>query len=1501
MSKLRFGQVPQNYRDLLLQVEKKHDTCIRIVDELRPGYSGARLFDALESSAPEIPCDEIEEIYPDSVRRLIIKFDQLDDSDQDESSKLRRARNLSSEDFKKHIVSELEEPSRFGKDILYFYSIAGSSTITFKPLSSYSGKEYLSEAFSKIFGSLVEEWNHQKKQTFTSSADMLRGWLGDDPNKTLKSLTETLEEFNISSETSGLILNNTIFPNPVYYLRHQKLPNKGLLAWNGLLHGDLHINNILVEFSRSGEMNDFVLIDFAYFKKKEFLFFDQMYLELSLLLDQLEQGTLTINDWYSLIDLLKRDRVPTPENEERLRSVVSIINAGRTTLESWINANPDRQSQKDDIWLQISLASIAVGLNFFKKKRLARELKWAAMCYAAAHLELLCRQYNIEKPSQFSRFGISTQMVDEEMAREEIWQSLVNYCESFSNEYLYFLVLGPIQDASKLTPIGKVRWSVVLDFNSNLKNTTYKYIAEELIQISSLHLITKESQNELSYVPLKGSYWYAANGISDEDAPNELKEVKDWAKLYIRSIRGFMQKISQVSSHMPIRCIICWDNISYIERVAFMLEEEIPDKFRFAVVSSSDVSKIKNLVAEGEYFRLSTEYFAASIGNLIASQHPTAQILLPTGVERHPSSTNIIEISDANWIDENFSIIHLNIGQKEDPDIPISQFYRGGSIDWFGLSIDKDVRRTMTEDLQKDILDDLESRSTVRYSLYHSPGGGGTTVARRIAWNIHRSYPVLVMKRYNAEAISCIEHIYQKTQRSVLIIVDRTVGLTSEMLEAFYNDLRYRHLPVVLLILARGYSIENSGRRRRHLSETLDSVECQRFFDAYKDQAPQKLDQLMTLSNTDGLGYSKKLATPFYFGLVAFEKEFQQLDSYISEKLENANSLQRETMLYLALAKIYSKQVIPAQYFGKLFGLAGESAVSLQTLLSRGQHKLLIFDPEDNAWEVSHYLIAEEIRNQILDPSANHSSWKNNLVTWLCRFIDYFASISPESGSPNKFVMDLLFQMFVDREYGGIQDVDTGRFQRLVFSPLVMEIRSRISSELAEEGGLVVLKRLTEKFPHPHFQAHFARRLSHTGNHVDAIREALKAVQHEKAKTDYILWHIYGTIIKRYKDELIREYLREYETLGSNPPNSPMLDEIRNLYAQARHAFTRSLEVQKNEYAYISLISLLVKQLDFYYQISGTRQMQDFLKENTKHLEMLEQAENLLDECKYVLRNPETNRYFTDAQNLIKSAYGDFEGIIRSWRDLLSKGVADSAPVRRSLAMALLQRQNRDWDQLEKSDLDEILQLMNQNFLEDPQSSLSNIKLWFEAARRSIWDINSIVERLKVWADIDEDSLEAQYYLYICYVIKSFEEPSQMIRENAERIILQLSQKAARAKIYDPSFSYNLLGMGRGLNRLVFYKRVGSLNEENWYKGKQGQDLLYRVSGTVTSITGPTKGEITIDKTRLRAHFIPGVIRRLSDGSQSEPFLRGRDTNVDVRFFLGFSYNGLRTFEVMRK
>jgi hypothetical protein len=96
--------------------------------------------------------------------------------------------------------------------------------------------------------------------------------------------------------------------------------------------------------------------------------------------------------------------------------------------------------------------------------------------------------------------------------------------------------------------------------------------------------------------------------------------------------------------------------------------------------------------------------------------------------------------------------------------------------------------------------------------------------------------------------------------------------------------------------------------------------------------------------------------------------------------------------------------------------------------------------------------------------------------------------------------------------------------------------------------------------------------------------------------------------------------------------------------------------------------------------------------------------------------------------------------------------------------------------------------------------------------------------------------------------------------------------------------SLEWLGPGTGVNRLVHQSRLGE-----WEKDKEfweNPSLLERVTGRISKIGEPQSGQIEIHG--LSAFFVP------AKGN----YFRSHDENKAVSFFLGFSYDGLRAWEV---
>jgi hypothetical protein len=93
------------------------------------------------------------------------------------------------------------------------------------------------------------------------------------------------------------------------------------------------------------------------------------------------------------------------------------------------------------------------------------------------------------------------------------------------------------------------------------------------------------------------------------------------------------------------------------------------------------------------------------------------------------------------------------------------------------------------------------------------------------------------------------------------------------------------------------------------------------------------------------------------------------------------------------------------------------------------------------------------------------------------------------------------------------------------------------------------------------------------------------------------------------------------------------------------------------------------------------------------------------------------------------------------------------------------------------------------------------------------------------------------------------------------------------------------LGLGQGLKQLVHQDMLGEWDRENDFWAKTSQ--LHRLEGVVSNINGPQAGEIELAGGQM-AFFVPGVAG----------LVFGRAPNTRVRFFLGFSYEGLRAWSV---
>lgn len=1442
---------------------------IKPLQKLKGGKSGALLY-----------LISVSFFDSNKTEHLVLKLDtpiQWDDVKYTEAERHRTALTQAPPDFvQEHMASLRFDPVDFEDAIAIFYTIAGDSLQLYRPVESFNSLNKLEKIFNRINTGLLVEWNKNRKtKQAIHPQEILEKWLGYRIKLGEGRIESFLQETcGIDPQTSGLIIQEKVYPNPLAYAREKDYwgNTRRIDALVGFLHGDLNTNNVLVHFSRDGEeLGGYYLIDFAQYDESAYLLYDHLYLELSYLIQHVSKARLT--KWADLITMLAENDMPEPSDASaESTGLCATVVSARKAFDHWIQQS--HPTMYDDLWGQYRLAAVAAGLNFCNKSTLSKSERFAALVYAAAHLKKYSERFEIAMPAEAQKLALVDEEASEELENE--WEPFLEACHGFSEERINILVVGPqFKDSNPLlSTFGRVGWNLVLDFDPDTeKSGLYKVVAKEIEVRRSLHLVTCDDR--LSLNPIRATYWYAARGLTGRATtllPNETW--REWNQKYPKRLSHLFEDLLTSSDQLPVTVLILWDAQEYVDDVCKLIDQTFGNRanFIFAMPNHQALLSISTKYNKALTFSLRPDQIATGFGSLFSSvPQNTDQILLPS----NDTEPVVLKTSDVYWLQEELTLAHLGLGAREDDGRQTNRdFLRGNKISWFELGIHCDVDRNKTEMLEKQAKDDLQKRLATRINLYHGPGAGGTTVALRVAWNLHKIYPTVLLRRVSHETLGRFRLIYDYTGTSILAIVEGS-DISPDVLEMLYSQIRSEQLPIVFLNVSRRFGAVTETARTVYLPEILHHNEANYFASIYSKESPGRKTELMALSKEDS---KVRFRVPFYFGLVAFREDFVQLDSYVRVRLDGMAAKERKIMGYLCLAYKYTQRALPAHMFCNIIGT---TVVSLEQALTLQRRDLLI-NEHRQYWRPAHDLIAREVLEQILaGNSPDRRVWYQNLSTWATDLIQDCARLQPMQGlKPSDFVLELLRRLFVFRDdFVDIWNPVTGRPE---FSRLIQEIRE-------PEGQLAVLQNLVECFPEePHFWAHLARFFSYRGDHQKALTAANKALEFEPQQKDDVLHHIRGMVLRQWAFALMKGI--EKRIKKNYQPNKDELQEIDKLLEQAEDEFVITRQIApEDEHPYVSHIQLLVRAVEFGFKKSGKLNYTEFLTDpqTISYQEMVGRAEDVLEEVKHLNAGRQVSEYVQKCENELSELCDDYAQIILRWTSFLGQRGVYAPPVRRRLVRVYLAREERSWDKLKPKNLRRVLDLMHDNILEEPDNDW-NIRLWFQAARRlSDISIDSAIERLNHW-HARSQSLEAVYCLYVLYALKAID-GSDFAKLQTDKLLEECRQKARL--IPNRTFSFDWLGQGHEMERLIHFTRLGEFDnsEKAFYKN---DSWLIRATGKIVRADRPEAGWIEL-QCGLRAFFVPYERRRAGVSN-----FTSQDVNKDVNFFLGFSYDGLRAWSV---
>ncbi|WP_406844143.1 hypothetical protein [Flavobacterium soyae] len=1054
------------------------------------------------------------------------------------------------------------------------------------------------------------------------------------------------------------------------------------------------------------------------------------------------------------------------------------------------------------------------------------------------------------------------------------WDTFYSVCNKFQKESRnYILVLDKFDKSNEqyLKNISLLPWNLIIDFDylSREEGGFYDKVFAKESPLPTVINLNDNTSTETFAINHQQHYHYFINSYKNSGVsrPNDYDE---WQRKYENKFDVLIQNFAS-KFNFNTKVIFLSDSISddFVLRIGEIIRKHFFDLVDF-VFAINDISELvypfKKL--KGKHVPITVSEISDGISkfsfNFGIKDSFANKIVVPHLEET--ATSNVSGVLDLDFylkLENDFEVVHKGLDTKNYDEIEEKRDFLSGfkQISWYGLRQDWDKKHPSLKGLKGflEIVKNSLKKAKGKLELIHEAGYGGTTLARRIAWEFHNDYPTLILKEYRGQVtVDYIVKLYDQTRKPIFIIIEAPQAITLDEIDTFYRALLGKSRPFLFLIVRRGDSnVNNKNGNVLYLTDWGNQVndlinEYKPFLKEYNNDVLVRKEKELNEIAISNEGFKK---IPFYIGLVTFEEKFFAIRNYVQNFVnEIKTEEQKRIMLYLAMCHDYLGESLPVSFFRTIIKVSSDETIDLEKFLPLSLQQILSHSKIGNEkyWKPRHSLFSKELKIQILQGSDNEHEniWKQNLADFCIKFIEDSYTNERISTNTEGILQTLFIGTKIDR---------AGE----MFTTIVRDIKNEDDKER-------VFIKLKDTYPeNAHYYSHLARFYAyHKKNRENALYFADKAISlsEGQGKQDSLLYHIKGMCLRRAAEDLMREL--EENKRNNVDINADKVNEVLyDLVPSAELEFERSRQASKNlskidKHGYVAHIQLLIRAIDFGAIISGIKKSK-FLAENKQpYVDWLDTAETLLEEIKRNDIESEDNYYISECTNSLNELFEEFSLILQNLNNQLEKGI-NTTRVRRQIVRIHLRKESA---KLEAKTINKILNLMEDN-IEDEPSNEKNFYLWFKLARFSNIKLEEAVSKLARWKS-NSTALDSIYYFYILKVLRALQGYSDDTIQ-AEMLIKECKLKSQKKHNVITSFEW--YGKGKDLNRLVNLSDI-----------ENKEDQLEYVDGYFTSYKHDGHGIITIcDK--LEVFFSPTQAKLSKD-----------DVGQRLQFFLGFSYDGLR-------
>lgn len=383
---------------------------------------------------------------------------------------------------------------------------------------------------------------------------------------------------------------------------------------------------------------------------------------------------------------------------------------------------------------------------------------------------------------------------------------------------------------------------------------------------------------------------------------------------------------------------------------------------------------------------------------------------------------------------------------------------------------------------------------------------------------------------------------------------------------------------------------------------------------------------------------------------------------------------------------------------------------------------------------------------------------------------------------------------------------------------------------------------------------------------------------------------------------IVEDRLRLYEGQVFLPE---IEKEIQNYTELACASFEESRRINpQNNYAYISEAQLIIKVMDFAKRNSYSGSYEDFFgdKRQSWYRDQMDRVRNIVKSAQFYaeqriesMGDEPKDTYLHQCEVNLLRLVNNYDSALKRYSDLISSSTTNSAAsfYRRMYIDTFMASQNkgerfeaRDWSAVSPRDLETVLTFVEDNLRDDPRNE-ENARTWLEISRYSNMTVSleEALAKVHQWY-LNSESPRPVYYLYVLNAIKAIEMGPTLDKsliDTVQSLLQEIKYENLNEKI-----CFEWYSIGEGLKKMKGHKEIRKKIEHS-ERFERDLNKLQEVEGKILHIQSRQSGVIRL-ACGLDAFFVPSV-----GGFET------RDTNMKVKFFVGFRYDGLQAWDVIKQ